>query len=458
MSLPRQSLLLLLCPAVTTACADSIVYEINNTYVLEEEGDTGEPPVDPYADLPVAPTMSANQLPADVLGQDDNTWWLNVSESVLSDINAPWLGGGAGYGYGLYEIEGGSADGTENLLIITPDGQVADYGQVGLSLVGQSTGAPWTSSSIPNFRLDADEYVEGQRFGEVEHLRLNNAGVGTMFGEASSLAVFRAMGVPAARTAFAWVGGSGWEDDELLVPMLAREVYKRDFCEENAELLGGGCKSIREGTGEIVNLTTWATADCDLGDCENMEGLAKLATSIIENFNDQTFDEGTEPYFDWPQFHRSACVHWLLWVGDDYIHNSNNVVLAEGEDGRFRLLPYSTDVTAGWAFSGTYSNTPLFGNGLMSKGCEIDDGCRETQLDTCEQVINEFEALDPVGLIDDLADRLLTAQAPWGEHPNGMWREPDDAAYEHFRTFYETRAESARAELETLRAEQSANR
>ena len=457
MSPARQSLPLALLPLMLTACADSIVYEINNTYVLAEEGDTGEPAVDPYADLPVAPTMSANQLPADVLGQDDNTWWLKVSESTISDINAPWLGGGS-YGYGEYEVGGGGGGGTENLLIITPEGEVADYGQVGLKLIGQSTGAPWTSSTIPNFRLDADEYVEGQRFGEVEHIRLNNAGVGTMFGEASSLIVFRAMDVPAARTAYAWAGGSGWEDDEMLVPMLAREAYKRDFCEDNAELLGGGCKTIRESTGDVVNLANWAVADCDLGDCTDMAGLAQFATAVISNFNQQTFDEGTEPYFDWPQFHRSACVHWLLWVGDDYIHNSNNVVLAEGEDGRFRLLPYSTDVTAGYAFGGTYANTPLFGNGLLSKGCYADDGCRETQLDTCEQVIDQFEAMDPVSIIDGLADRLRAAKAPWGDYPDGMWRGPDDAAYDHYRSFYETRAESARAELETYRAAEATNR
>ncbi|MBK9645057.1 MAG: CotH kinase family protein [Deltaproteobacteria bacterium] len=452
MSPARQSLLLALIPLMSTACADTIVYEINNTYVLTEpdESDTGEPVVDPYADLPATPTMSANQLPADVLGQDDNTWWLNVSESVVSTLNEPWTGGG-GYGYGQYEV-GGSGSGTENLLIITPAGQVADYGAVGINLIGQTSGAPWTTSTIPNFRLDADEYVDGQRFGEVEHIRLNNAGVGTMFGEASSLAVFRAMGVPAARTAYAWVGGSAWEDDELLVPMLAREVYKREFCEDNADLLGGGCKNIRESTGEFTNVASWAVAECDYGDCEDLSGLTLLSNAVKENMRTQTFDEGTEPFFDWPLFHRSACVHWLLWVGDDYIHNLNNVVLAEGEDGRFRVLPYSTDVTAGYAFSGTYINTPLFGGAMMSKGCQLDEGCRETQLDTCEQVLDEFEAMDPASIIDDLAARMLAAQAPWGEHPDGMWREPDDEAYEHFRAFYEGRVETARAELEQMRS------
>ena len=162
MSPARQSLLLALIPLMSTACADTIVYEINNTYVLTEadEGDTGEPAVDPYADLPATPTMSANQLPADVLGQDDNTWWLNVSESVVSTLNEPWTGGG-GYGYGQYEV-GGSGSGTENLLIITPAGQVADYGAVGINLIGQTSGAPWTTSTIPNFRLDSDDFVEGQ--------------------------------------------------------------------------------------------------------------------------------------------------------------------------------------------------------------------------------------------------------------------------------------------------------
>ncbi|MEY3211367.1 MAG: hypothetical protein RIT28_1848 [Pseudomonadota bacterium] len=455
MSTPHPALVLALLPVVLTACADDVVYKINNTYVMDDEEPGAEDPdADLYAELPVAPTISADQLPLDVFGPEDNTWWLNVSESGVEKLNQPWTLGAADY----VEYDPPREVSTENLLVVTPSGEVADYGEVGISLIEQLTSAPWTSSTIPSFRLDADEQVEGQRFGGLERVGLDSAGYGSMFGAASALAVFRALGLPAARTAYAWVGGSGWENDALLVPMLVREAYDGVFCEANAALLGGGCETLRTFNGEITNTLAVSQATCEVGDCGDDTNINALQKALKANFRTQSFDEKTEPYFDWTQFHRSTCAHWLLWIADDYVHQLNNVVLVEGLDGRFRLLPSPNDIVAGYAYGGIYNNTPLFSAAILSSGCNQDDSCREAQLDTCEQVINEFEAMDPVSLIDGLAERLRDAEAPWGEYPGGMWREPDDAAYEHHRSFYETRAASARAELETLRAAQAVNR
>jgi hypothetical protein len=47
----------------------------------------------------------------------------------------------------------------------------------------------------------------------------------------------------------------------------------------------------------VVNLANWAVADCDLGDCTDMAGLAQFATAVISNFNQQTFDEGHRALF-----------------------------------------------------------------------------------------------------------------------------------------------------------------
>ena len=195
MSPTRPALALALLPVVLIACSDDVVYKINNTYVLDEE----EPSVDDsgadlYADLPVAPTISADQLPLDVFGPEDNTWWLNVSESGVTKLNQPWTTGYVDY----VEYDPPREVSTENLLVVTPAGEVADFGEVGIRLVEQLTSAPWTSSTIPSFRLDADEHVEGQRFGGLERVGLDSAGYASMFGAASALAVFRALGLPAA--------------------------------------------------------------------------------------------------------------------------------------------------------------------------------------------------------------------------------------------------------------------
>ena len=427
-------------------CGDTVTH-IHHHYDVDPTPG-GEAPPEP----PVAATTTPDALRLDLLGEDNNLLWIGVSAETLEALNAPYTGGGVPEGNGVYDPDGGpSGLATETLLVRNPEGDIADFGLVDVKLVGQSTGAAWTSSTIPNFRLDSDDFVEGQTFGGVEHIRLNNAQVGSMFGEVSALEIFRALGVPAARSSYVWVGGTGWEDGELLVPMIARETYKVDFCEENAELLGGGCVSVREGVGDINYDGAAINFECDYGDCDDTTTFDAFGELINQSYGGQEFDETTAAYLDWDAFMRSSCVHWLLWVGDDYVRNTNNVVIVEGEDGLFRFLPYSTDINAGYAWGGAYSETPLWGFASLSDGCRQDEGCRERMYDTCELVIDELEALDAVSLIHDLADRLLSAEAPWGEHPDGMWRGPDVSAYAHYLKFHEGRVEDAREELARYR-------
>lgn len=421
----------------------------NNIYVLPEPGGSDPEPLE----APLDATTTPDALQVDVFGEDGNVWWLGASAEQIATLNKPYEGDGGWEVEGVYDVGDGGGTYADTLLLANPDGECADFGKTGLRLVGQSTGAAWTPSTIPNFRLDSDDYVDAQRFGGVEHIRLDNGQVGSLFGEASSFEVFRALGVPAARTAYAWAGGSGWEDPEVLVPMVAREVYKGDFCDQNADLLGGGCVSIREGVGDVNTPGAWTTFECDYGDCSDTTRLDGLAQAILDNQGGESFDENTAEWLDWEAFRRTTCVHWLLWVGDDYVHNTNNVVLAEGADGRFRLLPYSTDIAAGYAWDGSYSDIPLWGWASLSEGCRVDSGCREAMYDTCDAVIDEFEGLDPASIIDGLAARMQGTAAPWGDaYPDGMWRGPDEDAYTHYRAFYETRAAAAREELAALRA------
>jgi hypothetical protein len=99
----------------------------------------------------------------------------------------------------------------------------------------------------------------------------------------------------------------------------------------------------------------------------------------------------TEDYLDWPLLHRNMCLSALTGTGDDWIHNSNNVVLALRGDGKLMFLPYSTDISGDHPW---YPNTPYQGYAHLTQACQADPECWDQALSSCETMIDEFEALD----------------------------------------------------------------
>jgi hypothetical protein len=67
--------------------------------------------------------------------------------------------------------------------------------------VGSSTGRPWTRGTLPNFKLDADQFTPEQRIAGFEHLRLNNAVVGSIYREKLTLDLYQRLGYPNLVTA-----------------------------------------------------------------------------------------------------------------------------------------------------------------------------------------------------------------------------------------------------------------
>jgi hypothetical protein len=119
-----------------------------------------------------------------------------------------------------------------------PDSKTADDGKVQVKIVGPSTQRPWTRRSIPNLNVDFDEFVEGQRIGGFEHLRFNNAQVGSIFRERLTLELFARLGYPAPRATYAWVSSNVWGPN-VAIPYIVVERYKRSFCERWADEIGG---------------------------------------------------------------------------------------------------------------------------------------------------------------------------------------------------------------------------
>src|SRR5688572_20813348 len=241
-------------------CADTI----NNHYYVEgaagqggSGGDGGIPPLDTgYPDAP-KPDVESSAHELAPFEKPGTRFWLAVSDKQLSRMNEGLSGGGAvidgPLDGDLYSPGGGGATFVDHLVITAPgeNGQTADYGQVQAKIVGQSTRRPWSERSIPNLNLDADQFVDQQRIGGFEHLRLNNAQVGSIFREHVTLELYRRLGYPAPLSTYAWVQSNVWGKDAA-IPYVLVERYKSPFCEREQEGLGGGCVNMWEFVGDFA--------------------------------------------------------------------------------------------------------------------------------------------------------------------------------------------------------------
>lgn len=411
-----------------------------------------------YPDAPYADVDPAEQE-LDLFGALGHQFWLGVSDEQLAAINGSDGGGGPIFAQpgDIYTPgDDGGATFADHLWITAAGdaGGTADYGKVKLKLAGQSTRRAWDKRSIPNLNLDSNEFVEGQLVGGFEHLRLNNAQVGSIFREWLSLKLYRQLGYPAPEATFAWVASNVWGKD-VRVPMVLVERYKRRFCTRFSEL-GDKCENMWEFAGDfaqgnggpIPNAKGGAVGvgqsifddpnNCQFDECDATR-VKELEQLLVDTPSGDGFQAATADYVDWPAFQRFQCLSWVLATGDDALHNANNVVLAEGADGKFRYLPYSTDISLGQEW---YPVVYLPGNNRIAQGCQAEDKCWQETIATCDDVIAEFTALDPVGMLDDLHQSLADA---------GMLRGGDEARYVLLQKWFEARLIELPTELEQYR-------
>jgi len=421
---------------------------------VEDNSDTGWVDIDPPEEM--APTTTPEELGLAPFDGDGVVYWADASQGEVTQMNTDFYEGDWGYG-GLYSVddEGESATCIDHLFVRSLNGEVADFGKVQGNVVGQSSGYPWTSTTIPNLSLDSNEFESGQYFDytiNMDHLRLNNGQVGSLFGEPMAFELWHSVGYAISRYSFGFLGGTPYQNAEILIPMVVVEVYKPSFCNRNADFFGGGCTNIWEWYGNDISAGSVATINqgCEMsGGCVT-DRLTEFATEVDEHLYSSDFEEATAPYFDWPAFQTQMCMSWFAQTGDDYIHNWNNIVLIEGQDGLFRIMPYSVDINAGLAWGGAWTGMDLWGGTSMSNGCRYDETCFYETIDTCRDLLDQMEILDPANtILEDLYTRLESATAPWGnDGGDGMLRSADDNQYAVAYSFYSTRVEDARAELE----------
>ena len=357
------------------------------------------------------------------------------------DLYTPGGGDGATYVDHLWITAAGKA------------GKTADYGKVQVKLVGQSTLRAWDRRSIPNLNVDTNEFIAEQRIDGFEHLRFNNGQVGSIFRERMALELYAKLGYPAPLTTFAWLSSNVW-GPEISIPYTLVERYKASFCERWKTELGGGCANMWEFAGDFAQGSYYPgpiledaarpglvssifddPTNCQFDACDNTR-VKQLELQVMDAPEGEGYKAALADWIHWPSFHRFQCLSWVLATGDDALHNQNNVVLVERGDGLFQYLPYSVDISLGQDW---YPVVTLAGQNSIARGCQSDPECWADTVETCGEVIADFEALDPEALLTDVYDELLA---------EGMLRPGDDNRYQLLSDWFSARLEALPVELE----------
>jgi hypothetical protein len=390
----------------------------------------------PYPDAPRADTAVADQE-LDLFGTIGAKLWFGVQAEQLELMNR------RGTSDFYFPNPDWQSPFVDHLWITAPgeNGTTADYGKVKVKVAGQSTRRDWSKDSIPNLNIDSDDFVEHQLIGGYEHLRINNAQVGGIFREWLSLEMFEKLDYPAARASFVWASSNVWATG-VQIPMVLVERYKRQFCKRFPEF-GGDCANLWEFDGGFTNGGADSSvfddeAACRLEECDAARA-KEMQALVSETPAAEGYKAALAAYIDWPAFHRFQCLSWVLATGDDAVHNLRNVVVVEGVDGKFRFLPYSTDISLGHE---RYATVNLHGNSVLALGCQADASCWADTLAMCEAVLTEFTVLEPVGVLDDLRMML---------NDGGMLREGDQSQYDFLRDWLQRRLADMPGELEQYR-------
>jgi len=409
------------------------------------------------------PTISATTQDIDLFGASGHRFWLEVSEEQRLLMNAETND----FGEDIY-FPGGNATYADHMVIqAAPSGSVADYGKTQVRLIGESTARAFDPGHIPNFRIDTNHFHEGLRVDGFEHIRLNNAQVGSIFREHLTHRIYRELGYPALRSSFAFAGSNVWGEG-IWVPMTLIEVYKLKFCTDNAEVLGGNCVNMWEFAGDLgqggggfpggpgfpidivaedIVIDPGPLPDpgaqlpfdaCQIDSCDNQR-LDELSLALSRTYRGPGFKEALEPYIEWDRFHEFQCLSWMLWVGDDPIHNSNNNLIIEREDGKLIWAPYSVDISAGQSW---YTNVPLTGSNSIASGCQLDPVCWEDTIAACEDLIQRFDDLNPEEMVDETVTQLTEL---------GMMRDGDEDRAQELRDWFVYRQDALATELEYYR-------
>jgi len=298
----------------------------------------------------------------------------------------------------------------------TPDGATttltADH-PVEVRLKGHKAGSFRPLSGKAAFKL---KFKKSERFLGLRKMTLNNmVEDASMVHEALAYGLFRAAGVPASRTGYAYLRVNG-EDFGVYL-----DVENVDETFLAAHYGAGNTLHLYEGEyGADVDAAGLATLDADVaegdpkfeidegeGEPTDLQALANAVAGGPLSFSDRLsaladLDEmtrmwGVEKYVS----------HWDGYSGEEADAKPNNYYLLSDLAGRFQMLPWGTDNT--WQVQ----RRVAFGGpgGLLFNGCLADPVCFRGYYNALESLRGQVAMLAP----DAFAASAAALLKPWQE-------------------------------------------
>ena len=269
------------------------------------------------------------------------------------------------------------------------------FADVGVRRKGHSTFRALPQKAA--FKIRFDRYVPGQYFVGFRDLTLNNSTSDpTFLVERLSYQVFRSVGLPAPRAASAQVtiNGAPWglyanvetpnkQLNDRLFGADAKTFYEVNYGSQWLPGVEGGFEE-EVGDGSLSDVTA-------LLDAVNAAQNGTLLVDVASNLNTT----------EWLKFSATEAT-----VGhyDGYafgIWGSHNYFMAGDVNGRFSLLPWSTDLTMSNRATVVNANQPrdTIGGGPTLLGrCKLSTTCWNAYKAQVKIVLAGYESLGPVAL------------------------------------------------------------
>lgn len=290
---------------------------------------------------------------------------------------------------------------------VTVGGKVFDLAAVRL----KGNGSFQPLDDKPSFRIDLDRYVDGQHIDGVDDLVLDNMSVDPSFVRAHTAnGVYRAMGIPAARTT--WVRVT--EGDRTFVHLLS-EDKDRTFLEGWYDAGDGSLYELFDADFE-EELVPFFDHD---GGPDDLEPFFALAAVLDTPGTRLSVD--ADHLLDVEQFARYFAVSGVIGQFDAYpfsIPGDDVFFYVDPSDGRIDTLPHGTDETFDDGLR------PVdYTVGRLGQACLDDPTCeawwadavwetlRHVESHTFDAVLDEHARLTAVGLPD------CHEAVDWALHP-----------------------------------------
>ncbi|WP_155798394.1 CotH kinase family protein [Sorangium cellulosum] len=269
-------------------------------------------------------------------------------------------------------------------LTVTLDGEVIELSEIGVRLKGEH-GSFRTLDQKAAFLLKFDEFTDDQTLLGVEKLALNNMVQDrSMIHERLAYALFRAMDVPAARSAHAtvWLNGSLYG--------LYATVEAADNPRFLDRWLGDHEGNLYEGAyGSDLEPQLIDTFDQDNGDDVAFADLVELVEALDDMNRRDTFLAEASQRIDMERYLAFAATETFIGHWDGYVWLRNNYFIARRpDDGRWTFLP--------WGLDQTFEDDlyPFGGVARLEQMCTASPPCRQALAAAFERVLERAAELD----------------------------------------------------------------